>query len=94
MKARAIQAFKYVILPLGLVFALEPLYRSNMWDQTLEQVPNMQELTKLKGMFKTITDLGSAPFVILFYIAIFNLMAKPAALYFWCGMSVVYYTSS
>ena len=51
----------------------------------------MQDLTKLKGMFKTITSLGMMPFVAIFYIATFNLMAKPAALYFWCSLSLVYY---
>ena len=51
----------------------------------------MQELTKLKSMFQTVSTMGMMPFVILFYVATFNLMAKPAALYFWCSMSVVVY---
>ena len=40
-------------------------------------------------MFSTISLLGSVPFVLVFYIAVFNLMPKPAALYFWCSMPVV-----
>ena len=41
-----------------------------------------------------ITKLGSNPFTFLFYIGSFNLMPKPAALYFWCAMSFVYYLMS
>ena len=53
----------------------------------------MQELTKLAPLFKTVTNLGQIPFIIVLFIGVFNLMPKPAALYFWCAMSIVEYTT-
>ena len=35
--------------------------------------------------------MGSEKASLLFYICSFNLMPKPAALYFWCAMSAIYY---
>ena len=46
-------------------------------------------MESLRSPFRTITGLGEAPFVIFFFIGSFNLMPKPAALYFWCAMSAV-----
>ena len=54
----------------------------------------MQELTKLKPFFRTVTNLGQLPFVALFYVCSFNLMPKPTALYFWCAMPTVYFISN
>ena len=54
----------------------------------------MQEITKLKGFFSTVSALGDFPFVLLFYIMTINFMPKPAALYLWCAMGSVYYISN
>ena len=54
----------------------------------------MQELTKLKPMFTTISDLGQPPSVLLCYLLTLNLMPKPAALYFWCAMPFVLYLTA
>ena len=51
----------------------------------------MQEITKLKPFFTMITNLGTPMVSLLLYIVCFNLMPKPAALYFWCGMGTVLY---
>ena len=58
---------------------------------SIEDAPQMQEVRKLKGFFTMLSALGNVPFVFIFYILSINFMAKPAALYLWCGMGSVYY---
>ena len=50
-KGAIIKACKFFGIPLAIVFITELVYRENLFDQTLEEVPEMQEITKLKPMF-------------------------------------------
>ena len=57
-KLRAIRLFKWVVLPLAVVFLTEPLYRQHFYDETLSEAPDMQGVTKLKAFFENISTLG------------------------------------
>ena len=57
----------------------------------MEEVPDMQEITKLKSFFTTVSAVGSSPLVDAFFILIFNFVPKPAALYFWVSLPTVYF---
>lgn len=57
-KLRAIRAFKWVVLPLAIVFLTEPMYRQHFYDETLSEAPDMQDITKLKAFFENISYLG------------------------------------
>lgn len=53
----------------------------------------MQEITKLKSFFKTVAAVGSSPLIDAFFILVFNFLPKPAALYFWVSLPIVYFST-
>ena len=86
-----IEVVKFGIVPLVAVLLTESMYRDDLYKQSLEDIPNMQELTKLKSFFNTVVALGSPPITILFYVVSFNLMPKPAVLYLWSAMAFCHF---
>ena len=54
----------------------------------------MQKVKKLKSFFTTVEFLGSFEAQIILLIFTFNLMAKPAALYFWSSIAFVNFTAN
>ena len=84
MKLGAIGLLKWVIVPIAAIMLTEPLYRESMHLDSLDTIPQMQQVTKLKPFFTYVSMLGSGDFFSIAYIVVFNVMPKPAALYFWC----------
>ena len=77
-----------------LVFGLEPLYRKKLYEDTIESAVNMQRRSKLKGFFDGVSFVGSIEAQVILLILTFNLMAKPAALYFWCAIAFINFAVS
>ena len=78
-------------MPLLIVFITERMYHSNMYQQSLEDIPDMQEIKKLNTFFTTVAWVGNPRILYFFYIISINLMPKPAALYIWCSTASVSY---
>jgi hypothetical protein len=55
----------------------------------MEDAPIMQKKTKLLSFFRTVATLGKGYALILIYAVLFNVMSKPAALYFGCTIALV-----
>lgn len=82
------------MLPLLIVLLTERLYNSSLYSKSLEDIPKMQEISKLKKFFNAAAALGSPPMTIVFYVGTINLMPKPAALYMWCAMTFTIYLTN
>ena len=57
----------------------------------MEDVPEMQKKTKMYRFFKTLSSIGKGQMLLIVYSVLFNLMSKPAALYFACSISFTNY---
>ena len=84
-----------VVLPLLLVFVLEPFYRHPLFQLTLEDVPRMQTKKRLFGFFTAITFLGEAhiPLFAMFVI-VFNTTHKLSALYIIASFGFICYLNT
>jgi len=83
-----VKTAKSVVLPLAICFLLEILYRDALWQKTLEDTPVMQKKTKMLPFFRTISDFGKGEILVGIYAVLFNVMSKPAALYFACSIAL------
>ena len=93
-KLRAKNISKHILLPLAILFVTELFYREPLWQQTLEEVPVMQEKKKLYKFFHTITTMGNFYSFFLIYALCFNLMPRPAAMYIICASTFVHYLNN
>ena len=81
----------FAVLPILLIFCIEPLYRDSLYQKTLDEVPRMQLKKRLYGFFQTITFLGEAEICIIMLVFIFNLTNKLKALYIWAAFGFICY---
>jgi membrane-associated phospholipid phosphatase len=63
------------------------MYRDPLWEQSLQDVPEMQKKTKMLSFFKMISSFGKGRILLVIYAVLFNVMSVPGALYFACAIS-------
>lgn len=80
-----------LIIPAFVVIIAEQLYRQSLFDQSLTDIPRMQEKQSLMPMFQTITAIGCFEVNFLIVAAAFNFMSKIAFLYLICVFSFLNY---
>ena len=59
LQERAKQFALYVALPVAAVLVTELVYRDDLFQKSLEEIPLMQEAKKVKSLFETTATLGS-----------------------------------
>ena len=79
---------KSVFLPLIVVFLLELIYREPLWELSMKDAPEMQKKTKMLSFFRTVSAVGKGNLLLSIYAILFNVMSKPAALYFACAIAL------
>lgn len=85
------ELLRNIVLPLAVVFLIEPLYRDYLYDLSLKLTPELQKQESLKSIMKVISGMGSGQFYGFVLVFIFNTVAKPAALYMICACSFANY---
>lgn len=82
----------HVVLPLAIIFSIEPFYREPLYKASLSFAADIQKMEELKPFFQAISFMGSGGFYGFMCIVIFNVVSKPAALYIYSGIAFANYT--
>lgn len=83
-----------VVLPISLVFIIEPFYRDSLFNQTLQDVPHMQQKKRLHSFFSIITFLGEAYLPLIVLALVYNLTNKMSALYIVSAFGFICYLNT
>ena len=90
----ASEVLKHIVLPIAIVYLLELFYREPLYDLSIDLAPEFQKHSELKPLFTAVSWFGYTPFSFILFMALFNIIAKPAALYIICGYSFTTYLYS
>ena len=83
-----------VVLPLSLIFGTELMYRDSLFESSFNDIPLMQQKTKLKPLMHNVSLLDSKIVKLPILALCLNLMSKPASFYFISAVIVVHYFST
>ena len=93
-KSTIFDLLKTVVLPLAVVFLTEPLYRQPLYDESLKLAPEMQKYDSWRPFMELASAIGTRSAYAFYMTMCFNSMAKPACLYFWCGIAFAFYVTN